>query len=82
MINLADVLLQLAKPLVNDPNSINVKEMSSLNENEIVLYVYAKSDDIARLIGKKGVMANALRDMMSISGRVVDKKINIQFETY
>jgi len=82
MINFEKVLLDVVKPMVNDPNSVSVKEMSGLDEDEIILYVYAKNDDIARLIGKQGVMASAIRNMMAIGSRRTDKRINIKFESY
>ena len=56
-----EVLLDLVKPMVEDKDSLEVRQMPSNNEKEIVLYVYAKNDDIARLIGRKGSMAAALR---------------------
>ena len=55
-----EVLLDLVKPMVEDKDSLEVRQMPSNNEKEIVLYVYAKNDDIARLIGRKGSMAAAL----------------------
>ena len=53
MIDLEKVLLNIVKPLCSDSESVMVKQMESLNENELLLYVYAPSEDIARLIGKK-----------------------------
>lgn len=82
MIELENVLLQLVKPIVDDKDSVSVKTMPSLNEKEVLLYVYAKSDDVGRLIGKQGQMASALRHMMAIASRVEDKKITIKFESY
>ena len=82
MIDFEKVLLELVKPIASDPASVSVKEMSGIDENEIVLYVYAKNDDIARLIGKQGVMASAIRNMMTIGSRKVDKRISIKFESY
>ena len=82
MIELENVLLQLVKPIVDDKDSVSVKTMPSLNEKEVLLYVYAKSDDVGRLIGKQGQMASALRQMMAIVSRVEDKKITIKFESY
>ena len=52
------------------------------DENEIILNVYADNADIARLIGRKGVMAQAIRQTMTIGSRVLDKKISINFESY
>ena len=82
MIELENVLLQLVKPIVDDKDSVSVKTMPSLNEKEVLLYVYAKSDDVGRLIGKQGQMPSALRQMMAIASRVEDKKITIKFESY
>lgn len=82
MIELENVLLQLVKPIVDDKESVSVKTMPSLNDKEVLLYVYAKSDDVGRLIGKQGQMASALRQMMAIASRVEDKKITIKFESY
>jgi predicted RNA-binding protein YlqC (UPF0109 family) len=82
MIELENVLLQLVKPIVDDKDSVSVKTMPSLNEKEVLLYVYAKSDDVGRLIGKQGQMASGLRQMMAIASRVEDKKITIKFESY
>ena len=82
MIELENVLLQLVKPIVDEKDSVSVKTMPSLNEKEVLLYVYAKSDDVGRLSGKQGQMASALRQMMAIASRVEDKKITIKFESY
>ena len=80
--NLEKAVLELVLPIVSDKQSVSVKEMTSLNENEILLYVYAKSEDVARLIGRQGSMATALRNVMAIATRVENKRISIKFEAY
>jgi len=80
MAKLDEVLLDLVKPIVEDKENLEVKKMDSDDENEVVLYVYAKNDDIARLIGKKGSMASALRQVMSVASHSEDKKVTIKFE--
>ena len=75
-----EVLLDLVKPMVEDKDSLEVRQMPSNNEKEIVLYVYAKNDDIARLIGRKGGMAAALRQVMSVASHTDNKKVSIKFE--
>ncbi|MEG0315238.1 MAG: KH domain-containing protein [Erysipelotrichaceae bacterium] len=82
MIEYEKVIKELVSPIVEDENSLSVKLMPSLDENEILLYVYANSDDVARLIGRRGSMASAIRQMMSIASRKEDKKITIKFESY
>lgn len=82
MVDLEKTLFDLCAPLVDDQNALSVKTMTSTNENEILLYVYASSEDVARLIGRKGVMASSLRQMMSIAARNMRKRISVKFEAY
>jgi hypothetical protein len=68
--------------LVDDKEHLEVRQMPSLDEDVIVLYVYASSSDIAKLIGRKGVVASSIRQLMSVSGRLHNKKLDIKFESY
>ena len=80
MIDLEKILLNIVKPICSDNESVMVKQMESLNDNEILLYVYAPSGDIAHLIGKQGVMANSIRQMLQVASRIENKRISIKFE--
>ena len=80
MIDLEKVLLNIVKPLCTDQESVTVKKMESLNENEVLLYVYAPSEDIARLIGKQGVNANSIRQMLQVASNEKGKLISVKFE--
>lgn len=83
MVDYEAVVMNLVRPIVEDKDSLSVKIMPSLDEHEILVYVYANSDDVARLIGRKGNMASAIRHMMSVASRKEeDKRINIKFESY
>lgn len=83
MVDYEAVVMNLVRPIVEDKESLSVKIMPSLDENEILVYVYANNDDVARLIGRKGSMASAIRHMMSVAARKdEDKRINIKFESY
>ena len=82
MVDLEKTLYDLCAPLVEDKNSLSVKTMTSTNENEILLYVYANNEDVARLIGRHGSMTTSLRQMMSIAARDEHKRISVKFEAY
>lgn len=77
---LAEVLYDLVKPMVDKPEDLAVEEASDNNDDEIVLLVKADNSDIARLIGKKGSMASALRQVMSVASHTEGKKVSIKFE--
>ncbi len=82
MSDIEQILLDLVSPMVEDLASLSVKTLPSLDESEVILMVYAKSEDIARLIGRQGSMASAIRHMMSIPSRIEQKRISIKFESY
>ena len=76
------VLYNLVCDMVSNPSTVSVKKMDTLDEKEILLYVYADKDELARLIGKKGIMASSLRQMMSIPARNEHKRVTIKFDSY
>lgn len=80
--NYVKSLHDICVELVDDEEHLEVREMPSLEEDMIVLYVYANSKDIAKLIGRKGVVASSIRQLMSVSGRLNNKKLDIKFESY
>ncbi|MEE3486765.1 MAG: KH domain-containing protein [Bulleidia sp.] len=80
MAELDKVLYDLVEPMVDDKDSLRVEEVSDPDDREVVLKVHAKNDDIARLIGRKGSMASALRQVMSVASHTENKKVSIKFE--
>ena len=78
----AKILKDIAIELVEDKDHLEVREMPSLEEDVVGLHVYSAKSDIARLIGRKGMMANSIRQLMSVAGRMANKKLDIKFESY
>lgn len=74
------VLYDLIKPMVEDLDKLDVRVVPGLNDREILLQVTASDDDVARLIGKKGSMATALRQVMSVASNKDRKRVSIKFE--
>lgn len=82
MIDLEKTLYDLCLPLTDNPQTLSVKNMSSTEKHEILLYVYADSSDIARLIGRKGAIASALRSLMNAAARKMHARVLVKFEAY
>ena len=72
--------LQIGSVGIIDKEHLEVRQMPSLDEDVVVLYVYSAKSDIARLIGRKGVMANSIRQMLQVAAKIENKKIVIKFE--
>ncbi len=82
MIDFEKTLRDLCLPLCDHPESLSVKTMNSINDRELLLCVYADDKDIARLIGRKGSVAGALRSMMGVAARDEHKRLVVNFEAY
>jgi len=78
----AQTVRDICIELVNHKDRLEVREMPSLDEDTVVLHVYADHDDISKLIGRKGIMANSIRRLMSVPGRMNGKRLDIKFESY
>lgn len=80
---LVELTEYLVKNVVNDSDSVSVKEFPSDNENEIIIEVLVSSDDIGRVIGKAGKTANAIRTIVQASSYLQDnKRVKINIESF
>ena len=75
-------LKDIAIELVEDKEHLEVRQMPSLDEKVVVLHVFSAKNDIAKLFGRKGVMANSIRQLLSFVGRLSFKKLDIKFDSY
>ena len=67
----------LARALVEDPDSVQVEE---LEENgDLVLEVTVGGDDLGRLIGKGGRVANAIRTVAKAASTRAERRVLVEF---
>ena len=72
----------IVDPIISTPESIIVRELPSDKEDHINLLICAHQSDIGKLIGKKGIIANAIRDVVGVASKLEDKHIHITFEAF
>ncbi|MBR2708362.1 MAG: KH domain-containing protein [Bacilli bacterium] len=68
----------IVKNLVSDPDSISVKQID--DEDLITIEVLVSSDDMGKVIGRKGVIASSIRTIVQASSKLNNErrvKINI-----
>ncbi len=85
MIDYEKVVHGLIDPLVEHRDSIMIRELPSSDEKDVSLLIVAEDDDTARLIGKKGIVANALREAIGIAGKADNDsnvRIHLKFESF
>lgn len=76
------IIHALVDSIVEHPESVLIRELPGDSEKDITLLIVTEKEDTARLIGRKGIIANALREMMSIAGKTDKKRIHLKFESF
>jgi predicted RNA-binding protein YlqC (UPF0109 family) len=64
----------LARSLVADPDAVKVTEVEEI-DGEVVLELEVAEDDLGRVIGRGGRVANALRSVMKAAATREDKRV-------
>ncbi len=69
-----ELLEFLTRSLVEEPDAVEVTEVEEI-EGEVVLEVEVADDDLGRVIGRGGRVANALRSVMKAAAAREDKRV-------
>ena len=69
-----ELLEFLARSLVADPDAVVVTEVEEI-DGEVVLELEVAEDDLGRVIGRGGRVANALRSVMKAAATREDKRV-------
>jgi predicted RNA-binding protein YlqC (UPF0109 family) len=64
----------LARSLVENPDSVQVNEVEEI-DGEVVLELEVADDDLGRVIGRGGRVANALRSVMKAAATREEKRV-------
>ncbi len=72
-----EILEAMIKNLVQDTDSVSIEEIQQ--EKEIKYEVRVNSDDMGRVIGKRGKVAQAIRTVMKAVAAKENKKIIVEF---
>lgn len=71
----------IVKSLVSDPDSISVKEFPS--DDEIIIEVVVKEEDMGSVIGREGKIANSIRTVVQASSYLKDnKRVKINISSF
>ena len=76
------IIHTIVDPFLINPEALMIREIASTSEKDVTLLIVSENEDTARLIGKKGSIANALRELISVAGKSEGKRIHWKFETF
>jgi uncharacterized protein len=72
-----DLLEFLVRGLVEEPGAVLVTEVEEV-EGEVILEVEVADDDLGRVIGRGGRIANALRSVMKAAATRAEKRVVVE----
>jgi predicted RNA-binding protein YlqC (UPF0109 family) len=67
----------LARALVEDPDSVQVEEVDE--NGDLVLEVTVGGDDLGRVIGRGGRVANAIRTVAKAASTRAERRVLVEF---
>ena len=80
---LVEMTEYLVKSLVSDKDAVTVKEFPSDDEKEMIIEVLVSNDDMGKVIGKNGKIANAIRVLVQANSYLKDnKRVKINIESF
>ena len=75
-----DLLVTLAKGLVEDPDSVRV-DVDEINDGGIIVYhLHVADEDMGRVIGKQGRIAKAIRTVMRAAAARNNSKVSVEID--
>lgn len=73
----------LVKSLVTNKDEVTVKEFPSENEKEVIIEVLVNEEDMGKVIGRNGKIANSIRTLVQASSYLQDNKhVKINIENF
>lgn len=75
-----ELLVQIAKGLVSNPDAVSVTVDEADAEGVIVYHLHVADDDMGRVIGKQGRIAKAIRVVMRSAANRKDQKISVEID--
>lgn len=75
-----ELLLTIAKGLVEDPEAVDVTADEPNEEDVIVYHIHVAQDDMGRIIGKQGRIAKAIRTVARSAAIRKNEKIMVEID--
>ena len=72
----------LIDEIVDDPKSVLIRVSEGSSSKDVNIIIVSEKEDTARLIGHKGIIANALREVVGVAGKTENKRVHLKFESF
>jgi uncharacterized protein len=72
-----DVLAELARRLVDEPDAVRVEQVEG-DDGSLVLRLYVAEGDVGKVIGRQGRIARALRTVVRAGGPNAGRRLQLE----
>ena len=79
MISLKEILTDLAKAIVDNPDQVSVTEEQDADGN-VLLTLTVSPDDMGMVIGRHGKIAKAIRTVMKAAANTLKTKVTVEIK--
>lgn len=76
------IIHQFIDPIVSNPENIDILEEESRSKKDRLFVIRCNSEDMGRLIGKRGITADAIREVVSIAGKNNNEHVHIKITSF
>ena len=73
---------EIVLPMISNKQALMIKTVPAVENEPAEIIVITDKSDTARLIGKGGSVANAIRKVASVKARLSNEHIKVKFESY
>ena len=80
-INFEELIKNMVAPLVVNPNDVTVKKLDE-DEELLTIQVLVNKEDLGRVIGKNGKIAQAIRTIAYAGASKEGKRIKIDIDSF
>jgi predicted RNA-binding protein YlqC (UPF0109 family) len=77
--NMKNLVENIVKALVDNPEGVIINETAG--ESIIILEISVSPEDVGKVIGKDGRIANAIRTVVKAAAAKNDKKVTVEIMT-
>jgi len=74
---MAELLAELARRLVDDPDAVRVEQVEA-DDGSLLLRLHVAADDVGKVIGRQGRIARALRTLVRAGGPNAGHRLQLE----
>ena len=75
-----ELIVTIVKGLVDDKDAVSVTVDEPKEDGTVVYHLHVAADDMGRVIGKQGIIANAFRTIVRSAAGKVEQKVAVEID--